>query len=98
MVKKKFRFKDLPISEELAESAEEVVLWRAVIDQAVEDAMKPKKEAGGRRDENLDWLRGIPTHDEPHPGFYEVCALAHLHPERVQQQAAQLLEAKGVSL
>lgn len=98
--KPKFQFSGLPVSEELKDDTEVILLWRSVIDQAVYDVIRPV--AGVNVRATLDWLRGRASPEEDHigatPGFYEVCGMACLHPERVQEKAEEILAEHDIKL
>ena len=65
----------------------EINLWRAVIDQALQDFLSNDKtpEAARHRQRAAVWLRG---HSED---FWEVCYLAHLDPWEVQTVVAKIV-------
>ena len=66
----------------------EIIMWRAVIDQAIEDVLNTdtKREARMNRLSSRIWLEGT-TID-----FEEVCYLAQLPPDIVQSKVKLILE------
>ena len=65
----------------------EQALWRAVILQALEDAVSHSKRARDRhlKTEARYWLEGT------HPDFVTVCDLAGFHPPQIRRQIKQAL-------
>lgn len=78
-------FGNLPVQQSLLEVEREVRLWRAVLDQAIEDATI-------RRGAYKWMARAFLS--EPSQDFQDVCYLAGLDQETVQKVCQQILHGK----
>lgn len=82
-------FGSIPVASEYIELEEYIRLWRAVLDQALEDVLTPEDSYEGRAAKFRAevWLRGN-TRD-----FYDVCLLADLNPFATKQRIQEILNA-----
>jgi hypothetical protein len=69
-------------------SSGESTLWKAVILQALQDAVcgSKKAETGYHKRMARQWLKGTTKH------FYTICSLADLDPDCVKEKAKECIE------
>lgn len=81
-------FTKIPIEPQEREVEKEIMLWRAVIDQQLEDFFKRVENEDDRRNKEAAeiWLR-CNTED-----FQETCNLAHLNAALVKEAIFRLIE------
>ena len=81
------KFTKFPLRNAEYEVEREIKLWRAVLDQALDDFLTNKDTPEGRRNRRRAriWLRGKSR------DFFDVCYLANLHPRNVRTTIFQLV-------
>lgn len=86
-MKRALHFAKIPLRPEEYEIEREVILWRTVIDQALEDFLTSDDTQETRRNKRRAriWLRGK-TRD-----FFDVCHMANLPPRNVRTTIFQLI-------
>ena len=90
-------FEDIPITDQsLDDSYEEVLacrrLWRAVLDQMVEDLCG---EDGPSKKEAQFWFTGGTMYNAISPGFDDVCDLAGLDVEWVRERISAVITSNN---
>jgi hypothetical protein len=92
-VDESFKFVELPIPDGWEGAVDVLLLWRAVLDQAIEDAIEDPEH-------NVNYFKNIRTpieeYNEYEAGFTTVCDMAQLDTSYAQNKARQLLSLKGI--
>jgi hypothetical protein len=98
-MKQSFQFNSIPIDPGEEEIANEILLWRTVIDQAVHDAIAHHENPEGKIEDTRHWFRGVKSQYEDElsePDFYTVCDLASLNRRWTLAKVEQVLKEHGV--
>ena len=90
-MKRAYLFAKLPITSQQYAVEKELILWRSVIDQAVQDLLSREQtsEAASRKQEARIWLRGNSE------DFWTVCFLASLDPKEVTRKVEALIGGRN---